>query len=568
MKRPAAWSILLLTLLIFTALFLYPLWTIIAGGFVTDGQFTTRFLFAVFANPIYAEGLRNSLAIAIVTTLLVALISLPLAALSDRYDFPAKRFFTALLLVPMILPPFVGAIGFQQIFGQYGAFNALFDLGPIDWLGGGRFWGVVILEALSLYPIMYLNVSAALANVDPAMEQAAQTLGAGPLTRFRRITLPLITPGLFAGGTIVFIFSFTDLGVPLMLNYDRSLPVQVFDALKDIGVSPLPYVLIFVMLVTSSLLYLATKLAFGREAHAMHAKASTATVTRLVRGPRAAIILLPFVLVTVLALLPHFGVILTSFTRPGTWYQSVLPLDFTTRNYQDALGHSMTISSIRNSLIYSTLAVLLNTALGLAMAFVIVRSTLRLRWLLDTLAMLPLAVPGLVMAFAYLAISSNFARQPWVKESNFWKSLLDVQTNPTLFLVIAYAMRRLPYLVRAAVAGLQQTSVTLEEAAANLGASPFTTIRRITLPLIFANLIAGAMLAFAFSMLEVSDSLLLAQRQDYYPITKTIYELFLHIGPGKYIASALGVWAMLFLATTIVGATILLGKRLGALFRV
>src|SRR5687768_4706626 len=105
MKRPAAWFILLLTLTIFTTLFLYPLWTIIAGGFMSDGQFTTRFLVAVFKNPIYVEGLRNSLAIAIVTTLLVILIALPLAALSDRYDFTAKRPLTALLLVPMILPP-------------------------------------------------------------------------------------------------------------------------------------------------------------------------------------------------------------------------------------------------------------------------------------------------------------------------------------------------------------------------------------------------------------------------------------------------------------------------------
>jgi iron(III) transport system permease protein len=121
--------------------------------------------------------------------------------------------------------------------------------------------------------------------------------------------------------------------------------------------------------------------------------------------------------------------------------------------------------------------------------------------------------------------------------------------------------------VRSAVAGLQQTSVTLEEAAANLGAGLFTTLRRITLPLIMANLIAGALLAFAFSMLEVSDSLMLAQRADFYPITKTIYELFQLIGTGQYIASALGVWAMVFLAVTILGASLILGKKLGALFR-
>jgi len=155
-----------------------------------------------------------------------------------------------------------------------------------------------------------------------------------------------------------------------------------------------------------------------------------------------------------------------------------------------------------------------------------------------------------------------------VRESEFLTSLVDVRTNPTLFLVVAYAVRRLPYMVRSAVAGLQQTSVTLEEAAANMGSTPMTTLRRITMPLITANVIAGGLLVFAFSMLEVSDSLMLAQQADFYPITKTIYELFQLLGTGRYIASALGVWAMVFLAVTILGASILLGRKMGAIFRV
>jgi iron(III) transport system permease protein len=228
----------------------------------------------------------------------------------------------------------------------------------------------------------------------------------------------------------------------------------------------------------------------------------------------------------------------------------------------------MTVSSIRNSLLYSSLAVVLNIILGVAIAFVVVRSDLRVRGFLDGLAMLPLAVPGLVMAFGYLAISSYVGNLAWVKDSRVWQHLLDVRTNPTLFLVIAYAVRRLPYMVRSAVAGLQQTSVSLEEAAANLGATQWTTLRRVTLPLIAANLVAGILLAFSFSMLEVSDSLMLAQRADFFPITKTIYELFQLIGTGKYIAAALGVWAMVFLAVTIVGASLILGKKMGQLFRV
>ena len=122
-------------------------------------------------------------------------------------------------------------------------------------------------------------------------------------------------------------------------------------------------------------------------------------------------------------------------------------------------------------------------------------------------------------------------------------------------------------MVRAAVAGLQQTSVTLEEAAANLGASPARVVSRITAPLIAANLIAGVLLAFSFSMLEVSDSLILAQKIEYYPITKTIFELFQLIGVGRHLAAALGLWAMGFLTVAIAGSSILLGKKLGALFR-
>ena len=145
---------------------------------------------------------------------------------------------------------------------------------------------------------------------------------------------------------------------------------------------------------------------------------------------------------------------------------------------------------------------------------------------------------------------------------------MNVQQSPTLLLVIAYAMRRLPYVVRSAVAGLEQTPEDLELAAKNLGASKGLTLRRITLPLIAANLVAGGLLAFAFAMLEVSDSLILAQKQNYWPITKAIYELFQRLGDGPYVASALGVWAMMLLTLTILSANSLLGKRMGAIFRV
>jgi iron(III) transport system permease protein len=144
---------------------------------------------------------------------------------------------------------------------------------------------------------------------------------------------------------------------------------------------------------------------------------------------------------------------------------------------------------------------------------------------------------------------------------------LIVNEDPILILVIAYAIRRLPYVVRSAAAGYQQTSVSLEEAAQNLGCPPLKALMKITLPLIAANLIAGALLAFSFAMLEVSDSLILAAQQQHFPITKAIYALVSALGNGHHLASALGVWAMVFLGVTIIGAGVMLGQKLGALFR-
>jgi iron(III) transport system permease protein len=134
-------------------------------------------------------------------------------------------------------------------------------------------------------------------------------------------------------------------------------------------------------------------------------------------------------------------------------------------------------------------------------------------------------------------------------------------------LIIAYAVRRLPFIVRAAYAGFQQVSETLEEASLNLGAGRIHTLRRITVPLIAGNLIAGGVICFAFAMLEVSASLVLALKPRFFPITKTIYYFFTDIGAGPSTASALGVMAMALLVASLLISASLMGKRMGSLFR-
>jgi iron(III) transport system permease protein len=548
----------------FAVFFLWPILQILKGGFVdADGKVTLAYLTALLSDPTYLGGLANSFLIACATTLLAIAIALPLAFISDRFLFPAKGLLSAIVLVPMVLPPFVGAIGIKQIFGQYGALNSLviaLGLRPagwtFDWFAAHQFWGIAVVEALSLYPIIYLNAIAALANVDPAMEEAAQNLGCTGFRRFRRITLPLIKPGLFAGGTIVFIWAFTELGTPLVFDYPQVTSVQIFYGLKDIGGSPFPYALVTVMLASSVALYAVGKGVFGRGGHAMMAKATSGGGPRTLPAGRAWLCTALFGGVTFLAVLPHLGVILVAFSQD--WYATVLPHAYTLDNFRIALGHDLTVPAIANSLKFASISTVIDVVLGVAIAYVIVRSKVRGRQVLDYLAMLPLAVPGLVLAFGYLAMS---------QEGRFFAFINPVR-DPTVLLIIAYSVRRLPYVVRAASAGFQQTSETLEEAAQNLGCPPLKAMIRVTLPLIMANLIAGGLLAFAFAMLEVSDSLILAQKQVFYPITKAILELFQLLGDGKFIASALGVWAMVFLGIILASLTVLLGKKLGAIFRV
>ena len=546
-----------LALGLFFALFLYyPLGYVFQGAFFPKGSFSLGFFRLLLTNPAARELMVNSLALAACTMAITFLFTLPLAFALARYDFPEKAIYSGLLLVPMIMPPFVGAIGMRQIFARFGSVNLLLmRLGlieqPIDWLGAGGFWAVVALEVLHLYPIMYLNAASALANVNSALEEAGRNLGARGWRLFRTVTLPLMLPGVFAGASIVFIWAFTDLGTPLMLGYHRVVAVKIFNLVNDAGENPMGYALVVLTLVLTTGLFYGSKLLFShREVASVPRGQSGVEARRPGPGLRVLIGLLCLG-VTAVALIPHAGVVLTSFSQK--WSMSILPGEFTSQFYPMVFEHRLTTSSIQLSLLLSSLSTLADLVIGVGLAYLLVRKMVPGGALLDASAMLPLALPGIVLAFGY---ATSFASTP-----------LSARENPMPLLVIAYAVRRLPFMLRAAYAGFQQTSVSLEEASLNLGASAWRTVRKISLPLILANLVGGSILVFAFAMLEVSDSLILAMREQYYPITKAIWTLAQRIHDGPYIASAMGVLGMLLLGGSIAVAGRFLGRRMGELFR-
>ena len=552
--RRAGEYFILLLIAVFLGLFLIlPIFTVIGVGCEWS------LICEVFRNPIYVQGLINSFKIAVATTFIVFVMSLLLALLYDRFEFPGKEWCGLLMLVPMILPPFVGALGFQQILGHYGILNTiLVNLGMarVDFLGSEyKFWSVCAIEALHLYPIFYLNLVTALGNIDPALDEAAANMGAGAWKRFRTIRLPLLKSGILAGGSIVLVWSFTELGTPLMFGYNRTTAVQILNGLTELESNPVPYALVLIMLVFSAALYTFSKLVLGRTA-ATSGKGTLASRGKVLTGWKRFIPGAVFLGVTFCAALPHIALIFAAFSK--RYYGTILPEGFTLEYFSEALSNTLVLPSIVNSLRYSLLAMVIATLCGLAVSLASVRWKLRFSGAADVLAMLPLAVPGVVVAFGFLSMS---VRYDWAAKC------FNPVENPLWLLAIAYAVRRIPYVVRSVSSGLEQTPEELENAARNFGAGPFRILCKITLPLVAANMLVGGLFAFSFSMLEVSDSLILAQKAQFYPITRALYDLAQILGAGPSIACAFGVWAMLFLAATLAAAGVLLGKKIGAIFK-
>src|SRR5690606_7196247 len=191
----------------------------------------------------------------------------------------------------------------------------------------------------------------------------------------------------------------------LVFDFKDITPAQIFFGLKEVETSAQPYALTVILLAAALLIYIVGRSIFGRRGHAMYSKASRSGGEATLTGPRGWLVTSAFALVTFLALLPHIGVILTAFTKPGQWYDSVLPTEWTVHNFQIALSGEMPFNAITMSLKLATMAVILDIIIGILVAYLIVRTTIKGRGVLDALCMMPLAVPGLVLAFGYVAMT-------------------------------------------------------------------------------------------------------------------------------------------------------------------
>jgi iron(III) transport system permease protein len=466
---------------------------------------------------------------------LAALIALPVAYLTIRFKFRGALLIQTLGVLPLIMPPFVGAVAMQLIFGHSGSLNLLLN----DWFGitiplMEGLTGVVFVESLHYFPFILLNLTVALNNIDSAMEESAQNLGAHGIRLFRRIVLPLAMPGYVAGASLVFTKVFDDLGTPLVLNVTNMLAPQAYLRITSVGLEdPISYVMSVLMVAFSLFaLWLSARVLKGKD-YSTTQRGGASMSRRRLSAWQSMLAYGWIVSLLLLVLSPHIGMVLLSLSK--VWSFSVLPDAYTLEHYNTVLVDSPRM--IANTLPCCGLAALLDVIVGSAIAYLILRSKVPGRHALDFMASVALAIPGIVLGIGYLRTFRDITLP----------GMDDPVTTVWIMIAIAYAIRRLLYALRSCMAALQQVSVALEEAAENLGATKARTIQRIVVPLMAGGILAGFVTSFITAAVELSATFMLTTTQSDTPMSYGIY-LYMQSIAGRGPGAALGVLAVVIIA--------------------
>lgn len=542
----AIWSFLLLFVL-------YPLTRIFYDAFTTEtGAFTLANFADFFTDRFYLRALWKSLLLGVGAVITTSILGIAVAMLLLRYEFPGRNLFSYLTMLPLVMPPLVGVLGFVFILGRAGTVNVVLQdyFGfehPINFMYGLQ--GVLLVETLHLFPMITLSILDALTKVDPALEEAAQGLGAKGWRRFRDITLPLTTPGYVSGALLVFIWTFADFITPLVVGVQDVLAAQAYLNIVQfidrrlfrmgIVISAL-LVLLAIVFVLAARQYVAIK-DYSSLAYTRVERRRLSPLKRwLAVGFLGTLMFVSF--------LPHIGVTLAAFGRG--WSLTPFPVEYTTQFFTRVSIE--TPKFIINSFVYCGLAVLICLVVGVPMAWILARTQAPLRNSMDALTTLILAIPGTAIGIAY------------IRAFHYPLPFFEIPlTSVWIIIPLVLAVRRLPYTVRGSHSSLLLVHKSMEEAAENVGATKLRTFRDITVPLVWKGIVVGALFSFITSLQEASAVVFLTLG-GWETIPFGIFTFY--IAGSQNEAAALGVILIAVAAISLALINRLAGTRVGGLF--
>jgi len=523
MKMRASKLLLLVPVTLLVVFFYVPLLSILQTGLWDNGP-TLKFLASVLSNPYHRRVIGFTIAQALASTGLTLLIGLPGAYIFARYDFPGKRLIKAILTVPFVMPSVMVALGFILLFGRGGFVYDIIGRDP----GIIYSWkGILLAHAFYNFPVVVRMVSALWQRVNPHYEEMAMTLGARGFTLFRKVTLPLISPAIFASAMLTFVFCFLSFSIPLIIGGYQyaTIEVDIFTSimtLLDFRTGAALAVIQISLSLVFMYIYLRSLDAYSmREEQRILQRPKKLSISDF-RGIKGVLMLLYAAFVMLFIVAPLLAVVYDSLHFNGAWslenYRRIFSAE-----YNPMFG-ATTLDAIRNSLTFGFATVVLSLTIAVPLAYALHRWNFRGKRILDVLATLPLASSAITLGLGYIKVFSGtpLYYTPWL-------------------LIAAYTIIAYPFVLRAVSTSLKKIRPNLREAALTLGAKEWTAFVKVELPLALGGLIVGAIFAFAMSIAELGATYMLA-KPEYTTMTLAVYKF---LGARQFgSASALAVLLM------------------------
>lgn len=512
-------GITLFIILLYMVFMIFPMGYLIIQSVIDGetGQFTLQNFAKFFSKSYYLDTLLNSFKVSIAATACALAIGTPLAYLFSTFKIRGKGALSILIIVASMSAPFIGAYSWILLLGRSGAIPSFFNSMGIRIPDIYGFGGIVLVMTLQLFPLVFLYARGALKNIDSSLLEASRNLGCSGIRCFITVVVPLIMPTLLAAALLVFMRSFADFGTPMLIGEGfRTFPVILYtEFINEVGGNDgFAAAIAVIAIVITTIVFLGQKYLSNRKSFAL--SALHPMEEKEARGGVKAVIHIFSYLVVGVAVMPQCYVMYTSFKKAeGMMFVPGYSLD-SYRTAFDKMG-----KSIQNTVIIPLLALIVIILLAILIAYLVVRRRNPMTNMVDVLSMIPYIVPGTVLGIALLL---GFHKPP------------ILISGTMMIMVAALVIRRLPYTIRSSVANLQQIPMSIEEAAISLGASKMKAFFRITVPMMAAGIVSGAILSWVTMISELSTAIIL-----YTGNTKTLtIAVYTEVIRGNYgIAAAL-----------------------------
>ena len=527
------WKAVSIGILCLYALFLiYPLFKLLYNAFFLDGSFTTQYFQSFFSQKYYVKSIFNSLKVSVFATALSLIIGIPLAYFYQMYEIKGKTVLQVLIILCSMSAPFIGAYSWIMLLGRSGVITKFIEaLIPIRMPNIYGFNGILLVESLQLFPLVFLYVSGALKNIDNSLLEASENMGCSGFKRFMTIVIPLCMPTIIAAALMVFMRAFADFGTPLLIGEGyQTFPVIIYNSYfaETGGDHNFGAAISIIAIVITAIIFLIQKYINGKFNFTM--SALHPIERKPVHGIHCLFVNFYSWAVVAIAFLPQLYVIYTSFLKTsGKIFLKGYSLD----SYRYAFTHLT--KAIPNTFIIGGIALVIVIILAILIAYLVVRRNNILNKIIDTVSMVPYIIPGSVVG---IALVMAFNKKPLVL------------TGTITIMIVALVIRRIPYTIRSSTATLQQISLSIEEAAISLGSSKLKAFFKITVPMMANGILSGAIMSWVTIITELSTAIILYNLNT---ITLTL-ATYTYVSRGNYgIAAA---YATILTVTTIISLLI------------